>query len=108
MKKPSLTDQLSKGIEQLSGSRHKRNDRICPRCGKPSVDRDNRRCAACGGRLLFPGDTGNDVFGQPIMNGQGAADWFMWHRSIFGFTGWYHRSYFDNKPISDIQPSGYL
>jgi len=38
---------------------------------------------------LFPGDTAADL----------NADWFMWHRSIFNFEGWYHRSYFETGAL---------
>lgn len=106
--KESLTSQLSRGVEQLSPDRSPRDPRVCPRCRKRAVIRDGRHCGACGGRLLFPGDTGNDIHGQPILSGQGAADWFIWHRSIFGFEGWFHRSYWNLPGIETIQPKGYL
>ncbi len=87
--KETLTQTLSKGINQLSDHRLKRNAKYCPRCRKPAVSRDQRRCMDCLGNLLFPGDTASQLSG----------DWFMWHRSIFGFEGWYHRSFFDTTQL---------
>lgn len=96
MKKKSLTDQLSAGIEQLQERRLKRDWRICPKCMKRAVRRDLRRCGSCRARLLFPGDTASSVIG----------DWFLWHRSVFGLEGWYHRSFWESG--QPYVPSGVI
>lgn len=60
---------------------------FCPRCSKPAISRDLRKCRDCGGRVLFDGDQANDfnLIGEY---------WYMWHRPVFGIKGWYPKSYF--------------
>lgn len=91
MKQPSLTEQLSEGIvPTFHHLRHKRDPHICPRCMKRAVRRDMRKCGHCQGTLLFPGDDALRI----------TEDWFMWHRSIFGLEGFYHRSYFTGSQLT--------
>lgn len=91
MKQPSLTEQLSEGIKPtFHHLRHKRDPAICPRCMKRAVRRDMRKCGACSGTLLFPGDDALRI----------TEDWFMWHRSIFNLEGYFHRSYFTGSQLT--------
>jgi len=58
----------------------------CPRCFNKTISRDLRKCAHCGGRVAFAGDDCK-LFNERY------DDWWMWATSIFGFQGWYHKSY---------------
>jgi hypothetical protein len=89
--KPTLTEQVSKGIEQslFKQTAVKRDWRVCPNCKQRGVSRDARRCGNCGKRLLFDGDDASNV----------VDDFFLWHRSVFNFEGYYHRSFFTTEPL---------
>lgn len=90
-KKPTLTEQNSKGFNQalFAESKVKRDWRRCPNCHGRRVSRDARRCGDCGKRLLFDGDDAAGV----------TEDFYVWHRSIFNFSGYYHRSFFTAEPL---------
>ena len=89
---PSLLDQQGQGGLSPYKSNYKcspikRTWHWCPRCMNKTVDRDHRTCRHCGGYLLFNGDDAK------LLN-ETHTDWWMWYRSVFNFTGWYHSSFF--------------
>lgn len=63
----------------------------CPRCNKKSINKLNRRCEECKGRVIW---TNCDDAKYFIENHFG---WYGWHKSIFNLTGWYEMSYWGIK-----------
>ena len=45
-----------------------------------------RRCDACGGKLVWDGDDAKEFNAN-------MDDWYMWHKSVFGLTGWFSKDY---------------
>jgi ribosomal protein S27AE len=75
----SSTDRLTK-------NKSKRSQKICPRCGKPTVNKDMRKCMACGGYLLWSGDTAGKL-------NENMLDWYRWDK-YNGIEGFYHSSFY--------------
>lgn len=66
----------------------KRSWKVCPRCQKIAVSKENRCCMACKGRLFWDGD--DALFAISRQDG-----FWVWHKSVFGLCGWYEMSFFD-------------
>jgi hypothetical protein len=59
------------------------NSKRCPKCGRFSIDRDNRRCTNCkGGFIFFPGDD---------MKLAGESPYFRWVVRGPRGTGFYRK-----------------
>ena len=69
----------------------KRTDKRCPRCMSYRVNRTFRRCDNCKGALLWAPE--DDI--QPYFDRYEA--FYIWMKSIWGLTGWYHSDYFVSK-----------
>lgn len=65
----------------------KRSDKVCPRCMQKRVNKMNRRCDACKGRLLWGFDDAGP-FDRTFIH------YFRWHTFNNGFTGWVDASFF--------------
>lgn len=64
----------------------KRSDKYCPRCNAKAVNRDMRKCMACGGRLHWQGDSCAESNAE-------MSWWFMWMKNTYGVEGWYNKDY---------------
>lgn len=77
-----LSDEVANWRDGLTKyPKLKRDWRFCPRCGKKTVNRSFRKCENCKGRLLFPGDDGNECI-------RTMEHFYMWHTAC-GVTGWF-------------------
>ncbi len=88
--KCSLAKDVASGdpVEYYNFNRNKkRSDKFCPRCNALAVNRDLRKCMACGGKLLWAGDSAKDFDDRMDY-------WFMFCTDLFGTTGWYAKDYF--------------
>jgi len=67
-----------------------RKDCWCPRCAhnirRPTVDKQNRKCSNCAGKLLWKGDSFNQCIEDHV-------DFYCWD-TYNGLTGWYHSSFY--------------
>jgi predicted amidophosphoribosyltransferase len=66
----------------------------CPRCNSSAVDRDNRICKSCKGRLVFP----NDNCLIDYLDNRG-DDWYMFYIGLYNRPAWHHSSFFRKRPI---------
>lgn len=73
--------------------RIKRDWRICPRCNVKAVNKENRCCMACKGKLIWYGDDAND-FNETM------TWWYMWYKPPFGPEAYYDKSFFRDNILS--------
>ena len=59
---------------------------MCPRCNTPTVERDNRWCKNCKGRLFFQGD-------DCLHAVERKDGYYIWLTSINKLTGWFYMNY---------------
>lgn len=65
------------------------SDEYCPRCNKRTVNKANRRCDECKGRLFWAGDEAGIKDAIDKKDG-----FYVWHRSVYNLEGWFELSYF--------------
>jgi hypothetical protein len=71
-----------------------RTDKVCPRCHQKTVDKFNRRCKSCSGRLHWAGD-------DCRRSDEEFSWWYMWIKPAGGgIEGWYDKSYFKDAVIA--------
>jgi hypothetical protein len=90
MKTPTAKDFFGDDRDQYTKIVKKRDWHYCPRCSNKTIDRFNRICTSCKGRVLFQGDDGN------LLNAN-MDYWYIWLRPVMGIEGYYAKSYFDDK-----------
>jgi hypothetical protein len=79
-------------VERINKLRHLNlSDTICPICHTKTVNKNMRQCTKCHQVLLWS-EIDDAQFAIENMD-----DFYMWHKSIFGLSAWYHSSYFDVK-----------
>ena len=92
-KKENKYMDIIKNYDGMSKVKGKRDWHFCPRCSKKTIDRDNRICTHCKGRVIFsPEDDGNGF--------EREFTWvYVWFKNVFGLQGWYDKSYFQQENI---------
>jgi hypothetical protein len=89
--KCNLAEDAKSNIAYYNINRNKKRDwRWCPRCNAKAVNKPLRKCLACGGRLIFDGDTGMEY-------NRRMDYWFIYHTDLYGITGWFSKDYWDGK-----------
>lgn len=58
----------------------------CPSCNKRTTVKEWRKCSACNCRVFWQGDDCSDAIEKD-------EDFYIWCKTIFGLTGWVHKSY---------------
>ena len=85
----SITPKVYNGLTK-NRNNATRDWRFCPRCNKKAINKEMRRCNACGGRVFWEYDTVGINNAIERMDG-----FFIWHRSINGIIGWFDQSYWN-------------
>jgi len=81
---PIIDRELYSGVSPLR--KLKRSDSYCPRCNAKKVSRVERRCLQCQGAVYWDGDDCQNSIDRH-------EDFYVWHTTIFGLTGWVHKSF---------------
>jgi rubredoxin len=85
---PDDVKDLKYGITKY---RHlKRDWHYCPMCKAKAVNKDMRRCDACGRRLLFD-------FDDAAQFEERYEAYHRWTTTVFGLTGYFHSDYWQGN-----------